>query len=189
MHIVRRCLDSNPKGHTEVSAYWKVLLWRLSFYRHAVYRIVLQTTENYYLLLTVWGKEQDISEAKVMALWVVTPHSDVGYPPHCYVVLQCRRLWLENSSMWKPWISRQWRSSSLRGAFSRKCTCYMAAMRNPCTSGMHLIKWLLTRLSCLFIWSVCKFKCISNCGMWMHFHLSELVVITSTVGIKWKCFR
>jgi hypothetical protein len=59
------------------------------------------TTENY-LLLTVRGRVQDISEDKVTALWVVTLCSDVGYTPHCYMVLQCRRLWLENSSMWKP---------------------------------------------------------------------------------------
>jgi hypothetical protein len=47
------------------------------------------TTENCYLLLTVQGREQDISEDKVTALWVVTLRSDVGYPPHCYMVLQC----------------------------------------------------------------------------------------------------
>jgi hypothetical protein len=46
------------------------------------------TTENCYLLLTVWGREQNISEDQVKALWVVTLCSDVGYLPHCYMVLQ-----------------------------------------------------------------------------------------------------
>jgi hypothetical protein len=72
------------------------------------------TTENCYLLLTVRGREQDISEDEVTALWVVTLHSDVGYPPHCYMLLQYRRLWLENLSTWKPWISCQWCSSFSR---------------------------------------------------------------------------
>jgi hypothetical protein len=40
------------------------------------------TTENCYLLLTVQGREQDISEDQVMALWVVTLHNDFsGYQP------------------------------------------------------------------------------------------------------------
>jgi hypothetical protein len=78
-------------------------------------------TENCYLVLKVQGREQEISEDKVTALWVLTLCSDVGYLPHCYLVLQCRRLWLENSSTWKPWISHQWRTSFLRGAFSMKC--------------------------------------------------------------------
>jgi hypothetical protein len=49
---------------------------------------VCTMTENCYLLLTVWGREQDMSEDKITALWVVTVPSDIGYPPHCYLVLQ-----------------------------------------------------------------------------------------------------
>jgi hypothetical protein len=90
IHIVRGCIDSDPEGCTKVSASWKAFILQTCRVEDLVAEC--GTTENCYLLLTVRGREGDMSEDQVTAPCVVTLRGDVGYLPCGYMVLQCRRL-------------------------------------------------------------------------------------------------